>query len=212
MAFTVQMPALGESVTEGTVTRWLKQEGDRVEVDEPLLEVSTDKVDTEIPSPVAGTLQEIKVEEDETVEVGAELAIIGDGPASSDSDEPEQKSEDKAAEKEEPEAEEEPADRVLGTLERQQRADGEERHRDREQIGRVERPRAQQPAAHQRRHGQRHGDPHQPAPHRSLLSQTETWAGWTVSRTTPRRSADSVSRSSSSRSRAPNASSVQTAS
>ena len=78
MAISVQMPALGESVTEGTVTRWLKQEGDTVAVDEPLLEVSTDKVDTEIPSPVAGTLLEIKVNEDETVEVGAELAVIGD--------------------------------------------------------------------------------------------------------------------------------------
>ncbi|HYS37211.1 MAG TPA: 2-oxoglutarate dehydrogenase, E2 component, dihydrolipoamide succinyltransferase [Pseudonocardiaceae bacterium] len=79
MAFSVQMPALGESVTEGTVTRWLKQEGESVEVDEPLLEVSTDKVDTEIPSPVAGTLQRIVVAEDETVEVGAELAVIADG-------------------------------------------------------------------------------------------------------------------------------------
>ena len=69
------LPALGESVTEGTVTRWLKQVGDEVAVDEPLLEVSTDKVDTEIPSPVAGTLLEIKVSEDETVEVGAELAV-----------------------------------------------------------------------------------------------------------------------------------------
>ncbi|WKN46959.1 2-oxoglutarate dehydrogenase, E2 component, dihydrolipoamide succinyltransferase [Nocardioides sp. Arc9.136] len=74
----VVLPALGESVTEGTVTRWLKSVGDDVAVDEPLLEVSTDKVDTEIPSPVAGTLLEIKAEEDETVEVGAELAIIGD--------------------------------------------------------------------------------------------------------------------------------------
>jgi 2-oxoglutarate dehydrogenase E2 component (dihydrolipoamide succinyltransferase) len=73
------MPALGESVTEGTVTRCLKQEGERVEVDEPLLEVSTDKVDTEIPSPAAGVLQHIVVKEDETVEVGAELAVIGDG-------------------------------------------------------------------------------------------------------------------------------------
>jgi len=79
MATEVTLPALGESVTEGTVTRWLKQVGDTVAVDEPLLEVSTDKVDTEIPSPVAGTLLEIKVEEDETVEVGAELAVIGDG-------------------------------------------------------------------------------------------------------------------------------------
>ena len=81
MSNSVQMPALGESVTEGTVTRWLKQVGDTVEVDEPLLEVSTDKVDTEIPSPFAGTLQEILVEEDETVEVGADLARIGDGAA-----------------------------------------------------------------------------------------------------------------------------------
>ncbi len=81
-ATSVTLPALGESVTEGTVTRWLKQVGDEVAVDEPLLEVSTDKVDTEIPSPVAGTLLEIKVQEDETVEVGAELATIGDKGAS----------------------------------------------------------------------------------------------------------------------------------
>ncbi len=75
------LPALGESVTEGTVTQWLKQVGDDVAVDEPLLEISTDKVDTEIPSPVAGKLLEIKVAEDETVEVGAELAIIGSADA-----------------------------------------------------------------------------------------------------------------------------------
>jgi pyruvate dehydrogenase E2 component (dihydrolipoamide acetyltransferase) len=80
---TVTMPALGESVTEGTVTRWLKAEGDSVEVDEPLLEVSTDKVDTEVPSPVAGIVQKILVGEDETVPVGAELAIVGDGSGSS---------------------------------------------------------------------------------------------------------------------------------
>ncbi len=78
MAFSVQMPALGESVTEGTVTRWLKQEGDTVELDEPLLEVSTDKVDTEIPSPAAGVLTKIVAHEDDTVEVGGELAVIGD--------------------------------------------------------------------------------------------------------------------------------------
>jgi pyruvate dehydrogenase E2 component (dihydrolipoamide acetyltransferase) len=78
MAFSVQMPALGESVSEGTITRWLKQEGDSVEVDEPLLEVSTDKVDTEIPSPAAGILQRIVVHEDETVEIGGELAVIAD--------------------------------------------------------------------------------------------------------------------------------------
>ncbi len=85
MATPVTLPALGESVTEGTVTRWLKQPGDQVEVDEPLLEVSTDKVDTEIPSPVAGTLIEIKVSEDETVEVGAELCTVGDEGESGDS-------------------------------------------------------------------------------------------------------------------------------
>src|SRR5215475_11544313 len=82
MTVTVSMPQLGESVTEGTVTRWLKKEGERVEADEPLLEVSTDKVDTEIPSPVSGILRGITVAEDETVAVGAELAVIdetGDG-------------------------------------------------------------------------------------------------------------------------------------
>ncbi|MFJ5638387.1 2-oxoglutarate dehydrogenase, E2 component, dihydrolipoamide succinyltransferase [Streptomyces sp. NPDC093223] len=79
MAVSVTLPALGESVTEGTVTRWLKAEGERVEADEPLLEVSTDKVDTEIPAPASGVLASIKVAEDETVEVGAELAIIDDG-------------------------------------------------------------------------------------------------------------------------------------
>ena len=75
------MPELGESVTEGTVTRWLKKVGDTVEVDEPLVEVSTDKVDTEIPSPVAGTLLSITAEEDDTVAVGGELAKIGEAGA-----------------------------------------------------------------------------------------------------------------------------------
>jgi pyruvate dehydrogenase E2 component (dihydrolipoamide acetyltransferase) len=79
MSVSVSMPQLGESVTEGTVTRWLKKEGERVEADEPLLEVSTDKVDTEIPSPAAGVLREIAVGEDETVEVGAQLAVIEEG-------------------------------------------------------------------------------------------------------------------------------------
>ncbi|MBC7463947.1 MAG: 2-oxoglutarate dehydrogenase, E2 component, dihydrolipoamide succinyltransferase, partial [Actinobacteria bacterium] len=78
MTFSVTMPALGESVTEGTVTRWLKSEGEHVAIDEPLLEVSTDKVDTEIPSPVAGIVQRIVVSVDQTVPVGAELAIIAD--------------------------------------------------------------------------------------------------------------------------------------
>lgn len=83
MSFSVKMPALGESVTEGTVTRWLKQEGETVALDEPLLEVSTDKVDTEIPSPAAGTLSKIVVQVDQTVEVGAELAVIDDGASAS---------------------------------------------------------------------------------------------------------------------------------
>ncbi|MDO8396133.1 MAG: biotin/lipoyl-containing protein, partial [Dietzia sp.] len=95
MAFSVQMPALGESVSEGTVTRWLKKEGDTVEVDEPLLEVSTDKVDTEIPSPAAGTLSKIVADEDETVEIGGELAVIDDGSGGSDdADEPAEDSSD----------------------------------------------------------------------------------------------------------------------
>ena len=99
MSERVTMPALGESVTEGTVTRWLKSVGDSVEVDEPLLEVSTDKVDTEIPSPVAGTLQEILVEEDETVEVGADLAVIGDGEGGESSGGSDEESSDDSDEK-----------------------------------------------------------------------------------------------------------------
>src|SRR5436309_426429 len=83
MPTSVSLPALGESVTEGTVTRWLKQVGDSVAVDEPLLEVSTDKVDTEIPSPVAGTLLEISAQEDDVIAVGGQLGVIGSGaPAS----------------------------------------------------------------------------------------------------------------------------------
>ena len=109
-ATDVEMPELGESVTEGTITQWLKSVGDTVEVDEPLLEVSTDKVDTEIPSPVAGTLVEILAEEDDTVDVGAVIARVGDGSAAA-SEKPaakeEKKEEPKAEEKkEEPKAEE----------------------------------------------------------------------------------------------------------
>ena len=106
MAQSVVMPELGESVTEGTITQWLKSVGDTVEVDEPLLEVSTDKVDTEIPSPVAGTILEIKAEEDDTVEVGSVIAIIGEEGESADAEESAPAAEDKAAEKEEPKAEE----------------------------------------------------------------------------------------------------------
>src|SRR3984957_3845193 len=89
MSVSVSMPQLGESVTEGTVTRWLKREGEHVQADEPLLEVSTDKVDTEIPSPVSGVLRGITVAEDETVAVGAELAVIDeDGAAGGQADNP----------------------------------------------------------------------------------------------------------------------------
>ncbi|MGO3876743.1 MAG: 2-oxoglutarate dehydrogenase, E2 component, dihydrolipoamide succinyltransferase [Corynebacterium sp.] len=107
-ATDVEMPELGESVTEGTITQWLKSVGDTVEVDEPLLEVSTDKVDTEIPSPVAGTLVEILADEDDTIDVGAVIARIGDGnakPAASEKKE-EPKEEPKAEKKEEPKQEE----------------------------------------------------------------------------------------------------------
>jgi 2-oxoglutarate dehydrogenase E2 component (dihydrolipoamide succinyltransferase) len=104
MSETITLPELGESVTEGTVTRWLKEVGDTVEVDEPIVEISTDKVDTEIPSPVAGTLLEIKVQEDEDIEVGEALAVIGDESESA-SDAPA----DDSAEEEAP-AEEEPAE------------------------------------------------------------------------------------------------------
>lgn len=101
----VKMPALGESVEEGTVTTWLKEVGDEVEEDEPILEVSTDKVDTEVPAPASGVLTEIKVGEDETVEVGTVLAIIdGEAPAEEPADEPEPAKEPA----EEPEAKEEP--------------------------------------------------------------------------------------------------------
>jgi len=120
MSVSVTMPRLGESVSEGTVTRWLKKEGDRVEADEPLLEVSTDKVDTEIPSPAAGVLQSIKVAEDETVEVGSELAVIDDGSGGGGGEaaaeeqpaaqaEPEPEPEPQPAAKAEPESEPAPA-------------------------------------------------------------------------------------------------------
>ncbi|MFG1651981.1 2-oxoglutarate dehydrogenase, E2 component, dihydrolipoamide succinyltransferase [Micromonospora sp. NPDC049275] len=108
----VKMPALGESVTEGTVTRWLKQVGDTIEVDEPLLEVSTDKVDTEIPSPVAGTVLEIKVAEDETADVGADLAIIGAAGGAPAQAKPEPKPAPKAEAAPAPKAEPKPTPKV----------------------------------------------------------------------------------------------------
>jgi pyruvate dehydrogenase E2 component (dihydrolipoamide acetyltransferase) len=111
MSTSVTLPALGESVTEGTVSRWLKQVGDTVEADEPLLEVSTDKVDTEIPSPASGVLLEIKAQEDETVEVGAVLAVIGEPSEADGGAAPEEgpTAEEPAPEESRAEAQEEPA-------------------------------------------------------------------------------------------------------
>ncbi|MFC0580860.1 2-oxoglutarate dehydrogenase, E2 component, dihydrolipoamide succinyltransferase [Micrococcoides hystricis] len=106
----VKLPELGESITEGTVTRWLKEIGEEVEVDEPLLEVSTDKVDTEIPSPVAGTLLEIRADEDDTVEVGGVLAIIGSGSAAKSEDKGEDKAEEQDEDKSEEKSEQAPAE------------------------------------------------------------------------------------------------------
>ena len=97
MSHSVEMPELGESVTEGTITQWLKSVGDTVEADEPLLEVSTDKVDTEVPSPVSGTILEIKAEEDDTVEVGDVIAVIGDADKASDSSDSDSDSSDDAS-------------------------------------------------------------------------------------------------------------------
>ncbi|MGI8519738.1 MAG: biotin/lipoyl-containing protein, partial [Actinomycetota bacterium] len=108
MATEIKMPQLGESVVEGTITKWLKQEGDSVDEDELLVEVSTDKVDSEVPSSAAGTIEKILVGEGETVKVGTAIALVGGGAAQSDdeaessedSEEPEQ-----ADQQEEPEAE-----------------------------------------------------------------------------------------------------------
>ena len=119
-ATDVEMPELGESVTEGTITQWLKSVGDTVEVDEPLLEVSTDKVDTEIPSPVAGTLQEILADEDDTIEVGEVIARIGDGSAPAKSDDPD--SDSKAEAKEEEPKKEEKAEGSSSKEEKQDEA------------------------------------------------------------------------------------------
>ncbi|MCK7636603.1 2-oxoglutarate dehydrogenase, E2 component, dihydrolipoamide succinyltransferase [Corynebacterium pygosceleis] len=107
MAFSVEMPELGESVTEGTITRWLKEVGDTVETDEPLLEVSTDKVDTEIPSPASGVLTKILAEEDDTVDVGAVIAEIGDSADEADDSGSSDESSDEQEEKDASEATEE---------------------------------------------------------------------------------------------------------
>src|SRR2546423_2420873 len=79
MSVDIVMPQMGESITEGTVSKWLKKVGDRIEKDEPLLEISTDKVDAEVPSPGAGVLLDIRTQEGETVEVGTVVAVVGEG-------------------------------------------------------------------------------------------------------------------------------------
>ena len=126
MAYSVEMPELGESVTEGTVTQWLKKVGDKVSVDEPLLEVSTDKVDTEIPSPASGVLLKIIAEEDDTVDVGAVIAEIGeegeepsgsDADSSSDDDSSEAAEAESADSSDENEAEESDAGSASGEAE-----------------------------------------------------------------------------------------------
>ncbi len=144
MATEVNLPALGESVTEGTVTRWLKQVGDSVAVDEALLEVSTDKVDTEIPSPVAGTLLEIKAEEDETVEVGAVLAVIGDeGEGSGDGGSSEEDSSDESEPEAADESESEAQDDESGQDEQESEPEPEPEPKESEQ----EEPAEEAPAA-----------------------------------------------------------------
>src|SRR5690625_3738083 len=109
MSETITLPELGESVTEGTVTRWLKEVGDTIEVDEPIVEISTDKVDTEIPSPVAGTVLEILVQEDEDIEVGQALAVIGDEGESAEDAPADDSAAEEAPAQEEPEETEEAA-------------------------------------------------------------------------------------------------------
>ena len=144
MATPVKMQELGESITEGTITRWLKQEGDQVEADEPLFEVSTDKVDTEVPSPVAGVLQSIKVQADETVEVGAELAVIGGGDGGGAEAEAEPAEEEKAETKEE-------------TAEEGAGAEAEEAAEDEEKPAAKAKPKEDKPAAKAKGDGKGNG-------------------------------------------------------
>ena len=135
----VVLPELGESVTEGTVTRWLKQVGDDVAVDEPLLEISTDKVDTEIPSPIAGTLTEILVQEDETVEVGAVLARVGSGAAAA----PAESAPAAPAEEKAPEA---PAPQSEAPAAEQPKAEEPKAEEPKAEEPKAEQPKAAQPA------------------------------------------------------------------
>ncbi|MFJ6679452.1 2-oxoglutarate dehydrogenase, E2 component, dihydrolipoamide succinyltransferase [Microbacterium sp. NPDC091382] len=153
----VVLPELGESVTEGTVTRWLKQVGDDVAVDEPLLEISTDKVDTEIPSPIAGTLTEILVQEDETVEVGAVLARVGSGAAAAPAESaPAAPAEEKAGEPAAPKAEEPKAEAPKAE---EPKAEAPKAEEPKAEAPKAEEPRAEAPKAEEPK-----ADAPQPAP------------------------------------------------
>jgi 2-oxoglutarate dehydrogenase E2 component (dihydrolipoamide succinyltransferase) len=148
MSTSVTMPALGESVSEGTVTRWLKQEGDQVQADEPLLEVSTDKVDTEIPAPASGVLTKIVVAEDETVAVGTELAVIGDAAEGGDD------GQQAPAEDQQPEQQTQQAEAPAPP--EQQQAEQPAEQQPEEQAAQQEQPAAEQPAQPSEQGG---GDP-----------------------------------------------------
>jgi pyruvate dehydrogenase E2 component (dihydrolipoamide acetyltransferase) len=150
MATPVKMPELGESITEGTITRWIKQEGDRVEADEPLFEVSTDKVDTEVPSPVAGVLKSIKVQADETVEVGAELAIIeqdgesgGEGAGEAEASEGEEQAEEQGEDQGEASEGEEQAEEAAEPEAGSEEAGGEEEREETAAEETSEKPKAE---------------------------------------------------------------------
>src|SRR5947208_3681000 len=133
MPTTVTMPQLGETVVEGTILKWLKKEGEEIGLDEPLFEISTDKVDTEVPSPVAGTVSQIKVQEGETVSVGTELAVIDDGSAGEKKvevsgeagAEPEEKSAEEAVAKEVVEQPEKPAKKTEREMQPAARSGGD---------------------------------------------------------------------------------------
>jgi 2-oxoglutarate dehydrogenase E2 component (dihydrolipoamide succinyltransferase) len=164
MSVSVTMPRLGESVSEGTVTRWLKQEGDQVEADEPLLEVSTDKVDTEIPAPASGVLSSIRVGEDETVEVGVELAVIEDG-ASGGGSAPAQEApaQEQAAPESEP-AQEEPAQEEPAQEEAAEQQEEPQRPEPAQPAAQQEQPEQEQPEQEQPQQEQPQQEARQPEP------------------------------------------------
>ncbi|MBW3619849.1 MAG: FAD-dependent oxidoreductase, partial [Actinobacteria bacterium] len=146
MAEEVKLPQLGESVTEGVITAWLVEVGDEVSEDQPLVEISTDKVDTEIPSPVAGTVQELRAEVDDTVEVGQVIAIVGEGaPSSADGDEDTGEDEDAGDEQDEQAAEPAPSDEA-GDEEEQEASATEGRESPQRTQPEADQPSAEKPS------------------------------------------------------------------